>query len=120
MLGELICERAGVVNLGAEGMMLLAAVAGFALALATGSDVLALAGGALAGAIGVSGDGIDQDDMIAFLGLANAGAILGTVANAPAATRADNITVPGGRLRYVNCPVSPFLDTNATNVCNGI
>jgi len=77
-------------------------------------------GGALAGAIGVSGDGIDQDDMIAFLGLANAGAILGTVANAPAATRADNITVPGGRLRYVNCPVSPFLDTNATNVCNGI
>ena len=77
-------------------------------------------GGALAGAIGISGDGIDQDDMIAFLGLANAGAALGTVANAPAATRADNINVPGGRLRYVNCPVSPFLDTNASNVCNGL
>ena len=50
-LGLLVNERAGVVNLGAEGMMLLAAVAGFALALATGSDVLALAGGALAGAL---------------------------------------------------------------------
>jgi uncharacterized protein GlcG (DUF336 family) len=76
-------------------------------------------GGVLAGAIGISGDGIDQDDMIAFLGLANAGAALGTVSNAPG-TRADTITVPGGQLRYVNCPVNPFLDTNATNVCNGI
>jgi len=75
--------------------------------------------GVLAGAIGISGDGIDQDDMIAFLGLANAGAILGTVSNAPG-VRADTITVPGGQLRYVNCPVNPFLDTNATNVCNGI
>jgi len=75
--------------------------------------------GVLAGAIGISGDGIDQDYMIAFLGLANAGAILGTVSNAPG-VRADTITVPGGQLRYVNCPVNPFLDTNATNVCNGI
>jgi uncharacterized protein GlcG (DUF336 family) len=76
-------------------------------------------GGVLAGAIGISGDGIDQDDMIAFLGLANAGNILGTVSNAPG-VRADTIAVPGGLLRYVNCPFSPFLDTNATNVCNGI
>ena len=76
--------------------------------------------GALAGAIGISGDGIDQDDMVAFLGLANAGAVLGTgIANAPG-VRADTIAVPGGQLRYVNCPVSPFLDTTATNVCNGI
>ena len=76
--------------------------------------------GALAGAIGISGDGIDQDDMVAFLGLANAGAALGTgIANAPG-VRADTIAVTGGQLRYVNCPVSPFLDTTATNVCNGI
>ena len=79
-------------------------------------------GATLIGAIGISGDGIDQDDMVAFLGLANAGAILGTgVANAPAATRADTIGgIPGGQLRYVNCPFAPFLDTTATNVCNGI
>ena len=76
--------------------------------------------GVLAGAIGISGDGIDQDDMVAFLGLANAGAALGTgIANAPG-VRADTIAVTGGQLRYVNCPVSPFLDTTATNVCNGI
>lgn len=77
----------------------------------------------LVGAIGVSGDGIDQDDMISFLGLANAGTALGTnIANAPAATRADTITASGQQLRYVNCPASPppFLDTTATNVCNGI
>ncbi len=77
-------------------------------------------GAQLVGAIGISGDGIDQDDMIAFLGLANAGIVLGTgVANAPPAQRADVITVPGGQLRYVSCPVAPFLDTTATNVCNG-
>ena len=50
-LGLLVNERAGVVNLGAEGMMLIAAVAGFAIALRTGSDVAALAGGAAAGAL---------------------------------------------------------------------
>ena len=78
-------------------------------------------GATLVGAIGISGDGIDQDDMVAFLGLANAGTILGTgIANSPALNRADQITVPGGQLRYVNCPVAPFLDTTSTNVCNGI
>ena len=80
-------------------------------------------GNLLVGAIGVSGDGIDQDDMVAFLGLANAGQALGnSVANAPAAIRDDNI-VPQGegtRLRYVNCPQSPFNDSSDQNVCSGI
>jgi simple sugar transport system permease protein len=49
-LGLLINERAGIVNLGAEGMMLVAAIAGFATAVATGSDLLAFAAGAAAGA----------------------------------------------------------------------
>jgi simple sugar transport system permease protein len=49
-LGLLFNEKAGVLNLGAEGMMLIAAVAGFAMALATGSDTLAFIVGALAGA----------------------------------------------------------------------
>lgn len=81
--------------------------------------------GALVGGIGVSGDGIDQDDMISFLGLNNgavrAGAGLG---NAAPATRADRIVVQVGnrqvRLRYVNCPFAPFLDTAAQNVCEGL
>jgi simple sugar transport system permease protein len=50
-LGLLINERAGVLNLGAEGLMLVAAVTGFAVALGTGSDVLAFGAGALAGAL---------------------------------------------------------------------
>lgn len=78
-------------------------------------------GNTLVGAIGVSGDGVDQDDMIAFLGVANAGLALNTgIANAPPARRADTVTLPGGQLRYVNCPIAPFLDTNASNVCSGL
>ena len=48
-LGLLINERAGIVNLGAEGMMLVAAIAGFATAVHTGSDLLAFAAGMGAG-----------------------------------------------------------------------
>lgn len=79
-------------------------------------------GGVLVGALGVSGDGIDQDDMISFLGVYNAGVRLGTLGEAPAAMRADQVVVPVGagvRLRYVNCPVAPFLDSNEQNVCAG-
>ncbi len=82
-------------------------------------------GGQLVGGIGVSGDGIDQDDMISFLGLHNAGVRLGGgLGNAPADRRADRIVVDVGgkqvRLRYVNCPFAPFLDTAAQNVCEGL
>lgn len=78
--------------------------------------------GKLVGAIGISGDGIDQDDMIAFLGTHNVGAKVGTIGNAPKEIRADTIVVPVGqgvRLRYVNCPFAPFLDTTDQNVCEG-
>ncbi|MEO8296524.1 MAG: ABC transporter permease [Burkholderiales bacterium] len=50
-LGLLINERAGVVNLGAEGMMLVAAIAGFATSVHTGNDWLAFGAGAVAGAL---------------------------------------------------------------------
>ncbi|WP_444461405.1 ABC transporter permease [Rhodobacter capsulatus] len=49
--GELVAEKAGVLNLGVEGMMIVGAVAGFAMAVGTGSPVLGFAGGALAGAL---------------------------------------------------------------------
>jgi general nucleoside transport system permease protein len=50
-LGLLINERAGIVNLGAEGIMLVAAVAGYAAAVHSGSDLVAFAAGAAAGAM---------------------------------------------------------------------
>lgn len=50
-LGLLINEKAGIVNLGAEGMMLCAAIAGFAAVVHTGSDVLGFAAGMGAGAL---------------------------------------------------------------------
>lgn len=79
-------------------------------------------GNTLVGAIGVSGDGIDQDDMISFLGVHFAGVRVGGIGNAPLTIRADNLTpgTPPVRLRYVNCPFAPFLDTNTQNVCAGL
>ena len=57
-LGLLVNERAGVLNLGAEGMMLIAAVAGFAVAFHTGSDWLAFGAGAVAGALAAAAFGV--------------------------------------------------------------
>jgi len=76
-------------------------------------------GNTLVGGLGVSGDGVDQDDMIAFLGLHEAGKALGTVNNAPKAMRADQLTPQGTRLRFVQCPQAPFRDSDATQVCDG-
>ena len=50
-LGEVIGERAGVVNLGVEGVMLMGAVTGFATAVWTGSAALGVLAGALAGGL---------------------------------------------------------------------
>ncbi len=49
--GELVCERAGVLNLGLEGLMLMGAASGFVVASASGSMALGLAtaAGAAAG-----------------------------------------------------------------------
>jgi general nucleoside transport system permease protein len=57
-LGLLVNERAGIVNLGAEGMMLVAAIAGFATGVQTGSDWLAFGAGALAGALMAAAFGV--------------------------------------------------------------
>lgn len=50
-LGLLINEKAGIVNLGAEGIMLCAAIAGFAAVVHSGSDWVGFAAGAAAGAL---------------------------------------------------------------------
>ncbi len=49
-LGELVVEKAGVLNLGVEGMMIMGAICGFITAVGTGSPVLGFVGGALGGA----------------------------------------------------------------------
>lgn len=87
--------------------------------------------GQLVGGIGVSGDGIEQDDMISFLGTYNASIALGgdgigdsagEIGNAPTAIRADTIAtgqLAANRLRYIQCPQNPFLNSSQENVCDG-
>lgn len=80
-------------------------------------------GNMLVGAIGVSGDGIDQDDMAAFLGMHQAAARTSGITNAASGVRSDQVqvTISGGsvRLRYVACPFAPFLDTADQSPCVG-
>jgi simple sugar transport system permease protein len=49
--GELVVERAGVLNLGVEGMMIVGAACGFAAADLTGSTLIGALAGVLAGAL---------------------------------------------------------------------
>ncbi|MDC8012360.1 GlcG/HbpS family heme-binding protein [Tahibacter soli] len=77
-------------------------------------------GGVLVGGVGASGDGTDQSDLVAFLGLHNAGAALnGAIGNAPIPLRADRLVPQNVRLGYVQCPQSPFLNSNEQYVCEG-
>lgn len=51
-VGEIITEKAGLLNLGVEGLMIIGAVVGFAAGYETGSPWMGLLGAALAGASG--------------------------------------------------------------------
>lgn len=50
-LGEIFAERAGVLNLGVEGMMLMGAMSGYGTAYATGNPWLGLLAGTLVGGV---------------------------------------------------------------------
>jgi len=50
-LGEMITEKAGILNLGVEGMMAIGAVTGFVVALQTGNPWVALVAAIAAGAL---------------------------------------------------------------------
>ncbi len=50
-IGELVVEKAGVLNLGVEGMMIIGAVSGFAIAVQTGSPTLGFLAAAIGGAL---------------------------------------------------------------------
>lgn len=49
-IGELLAEKSGVLNLGVEGMMIVGAISGFAVAVETGSPFLGFVAAALGGA----------------------------------------------------------------------
>jgi len=50
-IGEIFAERAGILNLGVEGMMLMGAVAGFSTALSTGNPWIGLVAAMLTGGL---------------------------------------------------------------------
>jgi simple sugar transport system permease protein len=50
-IGELVVEKAGVLNLGVEGMMIIGAVTGFIIAVESGSPVLGFVAAAICGAL---------------------------------------------------------------------
>ncbi|MFL6374006.1 MAG: heme-binding protein [Pyrinomonadaceae bacterium] len=57
--------------------------------------------GTLVGAVGVSGDGIDQDDLVSAYG--------GNSFAPPNGIRSDQVTVRGARLPFLKFPARPFL-----------
>lgn len=73
-IGEIFAERSGILNLGVEGMMLLGAMAGFGISLATGSAwvgvlVAILAGGILSLAHGLVTIHFQADQVVSGLSL---------------------------------------------------
>jgi len=77
-------------------------------------------GNQLVGGVGISGDGVDQDDMTAFLGIYNAGQQLKTgIGEAPFAIRASVLNAHGAGPHYVNCPYAPYVGSNSQNLCIG-
>jgi uncharacterized protein GlcG (DUF336 family) len=115
------CAHSGfnLASFGAAGDPELPVVSGGKTQLANGLQIFSgsvpiYRGNTLVGGIGVSGDGIQQDSLVAFLGLQNGPPSL---TNAPTAIRADQLTPGGVRLRYINCPFAPFLDSTEQNPC---
>jgi len=77
-------------------------------------------GTTLVGAIGVSGDGIQQDSLVSYLGMQDfSDPIVGLtpITNAPLTIRSDLLAPGGINLRYVNCPAAPFLNSPVQNPC---
>lgn len=87
-IGELVAERAGVLNLGVEGMMIMGAACGIAAAITTGSGLLGVlaaiaAGVAMAGLFATLALGLAVNQVAAGLALAIFGLGLSGVIGAP-------------------------------------
>ncbi|MDP3272729.1 heme-binding protein [Limnobacter sp.] len=76
-------------------------------------------GDTLVGAIGVSGDGVDQDDMVGYLGVINGAAAVGSAMRPFPSTlvTANELSSSGEFLKYVQCPQTPFNNSSEQNVC---
>jgi len=76
-------------------------------------------GDQLVGAIGVSGDGVDQDDMIGYLGVINGATAVGSTMRPFPSTlvTANELSNSGEFLKYVQCPQTPFNNSSEQNVC---
>ncbi len=103
-VGEIFAERAGVLNLGVQGMMLMGAVAGFSTAVATGNPWVALVAAMLAGGLlsllhGVVTIHLRADQVVSGLALTFLGTGLARVlgdglSNAGAIVTLPQVTVP--------------------------
>lgn len=87
-VGELITERAGILNLGVEGMMLVGAVSGFAVSANTGNPWLGVLVGMLAGGVlsllhGLVAISLRGDQVVSGLALTFVGRGLSAVLGAP-------------------------------------
>jgi uncharacterized protein GlcG (DUF336 family) len=73
--------------------------------------------GVFVGALGGSGDGVDQDDMTTFLGVYQARG----VSNANLAIRSNKIVIPNRNLalRFIQCPFRPFINDDTEKACGG-
>lgn len=76
-------------------------------------------GDTLVGAVGVSGDGVDQDDMVGYLGVINGAAAVGSAMRPFPSTllTANELSNSGEFLKYVQCPQTPFNNSSEQNVC---
>ncbi|HTQ35352.1 MAG TPA: heme-binding protein [Stellaceae bacterium] len=116
-----VSSSVGCANSNGQG---LPAVSGGKTQLANGAQIFSggypvYRGSTLVGAIGVSGDGIQQDSLISFLGINNFTdpGVASPINQAPLSIRADNLSPNGIKLRYANCPAAPFLNSDVQNPC---
>ncbi len=98
-IGEIFAERAGVLNLGVEGMMLIGAVAGFSTGVATGDAwlgvvVAMLAGGALSLVHGVMTIHLRADQVVSGLALTFLGTGLARVLGEGVSSARNTALIP--------------------------
>lgn len=118
-VGELFAERAGVLNLGVEGMMFIGAMAGFSAAVATGNPfvgvVVAMVGGGLLAllhgvvTIHFGADQIVSGLSLTFLGTGIALVLGESLAKAGSGVPLPVLTIPGLSLIPL---LGPILFTN--------
>jgi simple sugar transport system permease protein len=104
-IGEIFAERAGVLNLGVEGMMLLGAMTAYGVAAATGNPWLGLGSAAVVGGalallhafvtVTLRADQVVSGLALTFVGTGLASVMGAPLVNVPQAPRLPNLPIPG-------------------------